>query len=108
MEPPPRWGGILTGADDDESSSLQAAGVDLGLSYKFLDDVADVIAGVAEVGKEQGMDAGKCTAVDVFGVDSTRRKSLEFQRRSLSHLERFGPEAEWLRTLVCEASWKAS
>lgn len=26
-------GGILTGADDDESSSPQAAGVDLGLSY---------------------------------------------------------------------------
>jgi geranylgeranyl pyrophosphate synthase len=103
-----KMGGILTGADDDESSSLQAAGVDLGLSYQFLDDVADVIAGVAEVGKEQGMDAGKCTAVDVFGVDGARRKSSEFQRSSLSYLERFGPEADWLRTLVCEASWKAS
>jgi hypothetical protein len=63
---------------------------------------------VAEVGKEKGMDAGKCTAVDVFGVDGVRRKSLEFQRSNLSHLERFGPDADWLRTLVCEASWKAS
>jgi hypothetical protein len=54
-----KMGGILTGADDDESSSLQAAGVDLGLSYQFLDDVADVIAGVAEVGKEAGHGCGK-------------------------------------------------
>ncbi len=35
-----KMGGILTGADDDESSSRQAAGVDLGLSYQFLDYVA--------------------------------------------------------------------
>jgi geranylgeranyl pyrophosphate synthase len=103
-----KMGGILTGANDEEAASLQAAGIDLGYAYQFLDDVADVVAGVAEVGKERGKDAGKCTAIDLFGVDGTRRKASEFQARSLSHLEGFGPEADWLRRLVTEASWKAS
>jgi geranylgeranyl pyrophosphate synthase len=53
-------------------------------------------------------DAGKCTAIDLFGVEGARRKASEFQARSLSHLERFGTEADWLRQLVTEASWKSS
>ena len=103
-----KMGGILTGADDEDAASLQAAGIDLGYAYQFLDDVADVVAGVAEVGKERGKDAGKCTAIDLFGVEGARRKASEFQARSLSHLESFGVEADWLRRLVTEASWKAS
>ena len=72
-----------------DAAKLEAAGVDLGFSYQFLDDVADVVAGVAEVGKEQGMDAGKLTAVDLFGVDGAKRKAREFQDRSLAQLEGF-------------------
>ena len=101
-------GGILCGADDEEAARLYAAGVDLGLSYQFLDDVADVVAGVAEVGKESGMDEGKRTSVDLFGVEGARTRSREFQARALAHLEPFGAEADWLRMLVMEASWKAS
>ena len=101
-------GGILCGADDEEAARLYAAGVDLGLSYQFLDDVADVVAAVTEVGKESGMDEGKRTSVDLFGVDGARTRSREFQTQALLHLEPFGPEADWLRTLVMEASWKAS
>jgi geranylgeranyl pyrophosphate synthase len=103
-----KMGGILTGADDKDAARLQAAGIDLGYAYQFLDDVADVVAGAAEVGKERGKDAGKCTAIDLFGVEGARRKASEFQSRSLSHLDRFGAEADWLRQLVTEASWKAS
>jgi geranylgeranyl pyrophosphate synthase len=101
-------GGILCGADDEEAARLYAAGVDLGLSYQFLDDVADVVAGIAEVGKESGMDEGKRTSVDLFGVEGARTRSRAFQDRALAHLEPFGQEADWLRTLVTEASWKAS
>jgi farnesyl diphosphate synthase len=103
-----KMGGILTGADDADANSLQVAGIDLGYAYQFLDDVADVVAGVAEVGKERGKDAGKCTAIDLFGVEGARRKASEFQARILSHLERFGAEADWMRQLVTEASSKAS
>jgi geranylgeranyl pyrophosphate synthase len=103
-----KMGGILTGAADNEAAKLEAAGIDLGFAYQFLDDVADVVAGMAEVGKARGMDAAKCTAIDLFGVDGARRKAREFQDRSVAQLEAFGAKADWLRHLVCEASWKAS
>jgi farnesyl diphosphate synthase len=103
-----RMGGILTGATREQSARLEAAGTDLGFSYQLLDDVADVEASVDEVGKERGMDKDKQTAVDLYGVEGARRKSAEFQERSVAHLEPFGPEAAWLRCLVTEASWKRS
>ena len=58
--------------------------------------------------QDRGMEAGKCTAVDLFGVERARRKSRDLQARSLSHRERFGRKADWLRSLVTEATWKAS
>lgn len=101
-------GGVLTGASEAEIGRLGAAGADLGLAYQFLDDVADVEAGVAEVGKACGMDEGKLTAVDLFGVKGARERAKAYQDRSLRQLDGFGPEADWLRRLVTEASWKAS
>jgi geranylgeranyl pyrophosphate synthase len=97
-----KMGGILTGAADNEAAKLEAAGTDLGFSYQFLDDVADVVAGVAEVGKERGMDAAKLTAVDLFGVDGARRNAREFQDRSLAQLEAFGAKADGFAPLFAK------
>jgi geranylgeranyl pyrophosphate synthase len=103
-----RVGAILAGASDDEADSLYACGMDLGLSYQFLDDIADVVAGVDEVGKESGMDAGKCTATDLFGVDGARSRADELEQEALSRIEQYGPEADLLRSLVSHASWAAT
>ena len=101
-------GAILCGASEHEAECIHAAGLNLGLSYQMLDDVADVVAGPDEVGKCPGMDAAKWTAVNWLGVEGTRRKSLEFQSKALAALEGFGASANWLRELVCEASYKAA
>jgi len=77
-----KMGGILTGADDADTASLQAAGVDLGHAYQFLDDVADVVASMEEVGKERGKDAGKCTAIDLFGVEGRGGRPRSFKREA--------------------------
>jgi geranylgeranyl pyrophosphate synthase len=98
-------GAILCGATEHEAEAIHEAGINLGMSYQLLDDVADVVAGVSEVGKISGMDAGKWTAIDWLGVDGARQKSREFQSRGLAALEQFGLRADWLRTLVCEASY---
>lgn len=47
-------------------------------------------------------------AAKMGGILTGADDAEEFQARSLAHLERFGAEADWLRCLVCEASWKAS
>lgn len=88
--------------------SISGTRESISASYQFLDDVADLVASVADVGKEAGRDANKRTAIDLFGIEGARRKSLEFQSRALFHLAGFGTEADWLRTLICEASWKSS
>jgi geranylgeranyl pyrophosphate synthase len=100
-------GAILCGAKEAEAELIYDACVEIGLSMQFMDDVADVVADVGEVGKRSGMDANKRTAVDWLGVAGARRKSVEFQDRALAILEPFGPEADWLRSLACEVSWKA-
>lgn len=101
-------GAVLCGADEREADLIHVAGLNLGMSYQLLDDIADVIAGVGEVGKHSGMDAEKWTAIDWLGVDGARERAREFQSKGLAALEEFGPRAEWLRTLVCEASYAAA
>lgn len=101
-------GAILCGARDDEAERVAVAGLNLGLSYQLMDDVADVVAGVDEVGKKPGRDAGKWTAVDWLGVEGARRQSVVFRQRGLAALAEFGAKADWLRTLVREASYARS
>lgn len=101
-----RAGAILCGATDTDASRIYEACVDIGLSMQFMDDVADVTADVPEVGKRSGMDAGKRTAVDLFGVEGACDRAADFQEDALAKLDSFGPEADWLRRLACEVSWK--
>jgi len=98
-------GAVLCGAGEVDAALIYAAGMDLGLSYQLLDDVADVVAGVAEVGKQPGMDAGKLTAIDLFGLDGARRRRHAFQESALDRLQPFGPAADWMRRLICQAGY---
>jgi geranylgeranyl pyrophosphate synthase len=98
-------GAIICGADDKESELLFDCGMNLGMSYQLLDDVADVVAGVEEVGKDTGMDANKQTTIDIFGVEGTKDRANQYKETALSILNRYGPEADMLRALVCQASW---
>jgi geranylgeranyl pyrophosphate synthase len=98
-------GAVLCGAGAAEAETLYQAGMSLGLSYQLLDDVADVIAGASEVGKDGGKDEGKPTAVAYWGVEGARTRSLEHQEAGLGHLAAFGPQAQWLRDLVVQASY---
>jgi geranylgeranyl pyrophosphate synthase len=101
-------GAVLCGANDDEAGQIAAAGLNLGLSYQLMDDVADVVAGVEEVGKKPGRDAAKWTAIDWLGVEGARRESENFRDRGLAALDGFGERADWLRSLVSQASYARS
>jgi geranylgeranyl pyrophosphate synthase len=98
-------GALLCGASVGEAESIESAGLYLGLSYQFLDDIADVVAGIDQVGKHAGMDLGKRTAVQLFGLEAAHRRAAQFQQQALSLIEQFGPEADWLRCLVTQASF---
>ncbi len=98
-------GALICGADSHNSALLSECGMKLGLSYQFLDDIADVDASVEETGKNTGMDVDKCTAVDLFGIEGTKKMASQFEQEALSNLESFGSEADLLRSLIRSASW---
>lgn len=101
-------GAILCGANESDEIAVYDACMNLGIAYQLMDDVADVVAGVDEVGKRPGSDSNKFTSVDVYGLEGARTKSRSFQEKGLALLDRFGVEADWLRSLILEASWKSS
>lgn len=100
-----RVGATFCGAGEDDRTAVYEACMNLGLSYQFLDDVADVEAGLGEVGKLPGSDVGKRTAIHFFGAGDTKVQARRYQEIALSLLDRFGPEAEILRDLARHASW---
>ncbi len=100
-----RVGTTFCGAGEDDCTAVHEACMNVGLSYQYLDDVADVEAGLGEVGKLPGNDVGKRTAIHFFGVGDTKVQAQRYQEIALSNLDRFGPEAEMLRNLARHASW---
>jgi len=101
-----RAGAVLCAASREDADIIFRAAMKLGLAYQFMDDVADIVADVDEVGKQAGMDAEKVTSIDLFGVDGAKMRAKAFQDEGSALLERFGAEANWLRSLIQEASWK--
>jgi geranylgeranyl pyrophosphate synthase len=97
-------GAILCGATDAEAQTIYSAGMNLGLSFQLLDDVADMFDAEVKVGKSSGIDVEKRTAIDWLGVEGTVRKSRDYQSRALSDLQCFGARADWLSAIIREAT----
>jgi geranylgeranyl pyrophosphate synthase len=98
-------GARLAGADPASAERLHACGLDLGMSYQFQDDIADVEAKETDIGKTVRRDVGKRTAVSLFGLEETRRRAGRFLESALARIEGLGPEADSLRSLIRQASW---
>jgi geranylgeranyl pyrophosphate synthase len=97
-------GAILCGATDGEAQTIYSAGMNLGLAFQLLDDVADAVDADAKIGASAGIDAEKWTAIDWLGVEGAVRESRDYQSRALSDLRCFGARADWLSAIVREAT----
>jgi geranylgeranyl diphosphate synthase type II len=96
-----RAGAILGGATADQLERLTTYGAALGLAFQIVDDVLDVTADLATLGKDPGSDreAGKSTFVDLLGIDGARRRAAEVMEEGLLALAPLGARAEALRAL---------
>ncbi|HEV2290814.1 MAG TPA: polyprenyl synthetase family protein [Gemmatimonadales bacterium] len=81
-------GGIAAGADADAVEGLRRFGLDIGLAFQVADDVLDVTATSAELGKTAGKDAAraKSTFVRLLGVSGARAEAWDLARRAVDHL----------------------
>ncbi len=80
--------GMAAGAPDPAVRALGAFGSDVGLAFQIVDDVLDVTASTAELGKTAGRDAvlGKSTYPALLGVDGAMKRAVALARQGCSTL----------------------
>jgi len=80
-----RIGGHLAGCGEEQMNLLDEFSDSFGLAFQIWDDVLDVTADVAELGKDVGHDAetGKKTFVSVYGLE--KAKELARERADAAH-----------------------
>jgi len=94
-----RMGAILGGADARALAVLTAYAEAAGRAFQLADDILDVTASAATMGKATGKDAalGKQTLVTTLGIDGARGHLNDTVATALSALRTFGPKADGLR-----------
>ena len=92
-------GGILGRADQKTRIALTSYGRAIGQAFQIADDILDVEADSATLGKEAGKDAdrGKGTLVQRLGLDAAKAERDRLARTALEALAGFGVEADMLR-----------
>jgi farnesyl diphosphate synthase len=92
-------GAILGGAPTRERESLGAYGRALGAAFQIGDDILDVEATAAMLGKATGKDAakGKATLVSALGLEGAKLERDGLASRAIAALSRFGAQADLLR-----------
>jgi len=93
-------GGAIAATGSDQG--LGPAGQKLGLAFQIADDLLDLTASTADLGKRAGKDAaaGKATLPALLGVEEARRRADEYCEEALQALAGLGDTAEALCALA--------
>jgi len=92
-------GAIIAGASREDRERMAEFGSAIGLAFQLADDLLDVTADAAIMGKATGKDAaaGKATLVALHGIDWTRKQLSGLVAQAESLLEPFGDDAVILK-----------
>jgi len=92
-------GAIVGRADKAARDSLRKYGHMLGQAFQIADDLLDVEADAATLGKATGKDQGmgKATLIGLWGVDAARRRLSGLVTEAEKAIGAFGDKAEVLR-----------
>lgn len=95
-------GGHIAGASHDTLDRLRAFGSSAGLAFQIIDDVLDITAESAQLGKTAGKDTAvtKATWPAVFGVDRSIHDAGELIADAFAALDPFGPAASNLKAIA--------
>ena len=95
--------------DASQAKQLDDYAEAIGLSFQIRDDILDVEADTATLGKPQGSDLAKDkpTYTSLLGLDGAKAKAMALHQEALLSLQEFGHEAEplrWLSSYIVERS----
>lgn len=96
-------GAQLAGASADKVQAIARYGAALGVAFQIADDILDITADTATLGKPAGSDAeqGKNTYPALVGLDQSRVLANNHMQDAVESLAMFtGPEAAFLRALA--------
>ena len=95
-------GGMAAGADETVVEALGSFGADLGLAFQIVDDVLDVTASSADLGKTAGRDAemGKSTYPALLGVEGAMDRAIALSRHGCKTLKEHNLLSQELRYLA--------
>ncbi|WP_246176160.1 polyprenyl synthetase family protein [Pseudochrobactrum saccharolyticum] len=92
-------GAIIGNANTEERERLAEFGSAIGLAFQLADDLLDVTADAATMGKATGKDAaaGKATLVSLHGIDWTKKQLAGLVAQAEDLLTPFGEKAQVLK-----------
>ncbi|RCS24029.1 polyprenyl synthetase family protein [Phyllobacterium salinisoli] len=92
-------GAIIGNATPEDRERLAEYGAAIGLAFQLADDLLDVTADAARMGKATGKDAaaGKATLVSLHGVEWTKKQLHGLVEQAEMLLEPFGADATLLK-----------
>jgi geranylgeranyl diphosphate synthase type II len=96
-------GAILAGANADQVAVLTQYAERIGLAFQIIDDILDITATSAELGKSAGKDlaAQKATYPSVWGLEESQKQAQQLiEAAQQSVLDRFGKKAQPLVALA--------
>jgi len=95
-------GAIFAGGTKAQSNALSAYGEHIGLAFQIVDDILDVEASSAALGKTAGKDAAqhKITFPTVYGLETSHRMAEEQCAHAHRVLAPFGGRARRLNELA--------
>ncbi|MDT7806651.1 MAG: hypothetical protein QOJ70_464 [Acidobacteriota bacterium] len=97
-----RAGASIAGASDSEIEAVTRYALDLGLLFQITDDLLDVTASAADIGKTPGKDARarKATYPALYGLEATRERAREVYERACAALDTLESSARLLRGIA--------
>jgi geranylgeranyl pyrophosphate synthase len=97
-----RCGAIIGSADEHELDAITRYGSHLGLLFQITDDLLDVTATAADLGKTPGKDvhARKATYPALYGVEESREKAVNAHRAACEALQQIDRPTQVLHAIV--------
>lgn len=95
-------GAILAGAGDADLQRLSRYAQNIGLAFQIIDDILDITATQAELGKTAGKDlqAQKATYPSLWGLEASRQEADRLVTEAIAQLDPYGPDAAPLAAIA--------
>jgi geranylgeranyl diphosphate synthase type II len=97
-----RAGAIIADVNEEELDAVSNYAAHLGLLFQITDDILDVTATTAELGKTSGKDerAGKATYPAIYGLEAAQERARAVYQTACAALEKIEHPTELLRAIA--------